>query len=41
MAERVCVIEASCPYAGDERPNPAVQRVTEDRHKRGLLHLGE
>ena len=41
MAERVCAIEASCPYAGDERPTPAVQRVIEDRHKQGRLYLGE
>lgn len=47
-AEQVCVIEASGPYAGDERSryryrsNPvAAQRAIEDRHKRGLLYLGE
>lgn len=47
-AARVCVIEASGPYAGDERSrhryrsNPAAaQRAIEDRHKRGLLYLGE
>ena len=42
------MIEASGPYAGDERSkyryrsNPAAaQRAIEDRHKRGLLYLGE
>ena len=47
-AAQVCVIEASGPYAGDERSryryrsNPgAAQRAIEDRHKRGLLYLGE
>lgn len=47
-AEQVCVIEASGPYNGDERSrcryrsNPtAAQRAIEDRHKRGLLYLGE
>lgn len=45
---QVCVIEASGPYAGDERSryryrsNPvAAQRAIEDRHRRGLLYLGE
>jgi integrative and conjugative element protein (TIGR02256 family) len=45
---QVCVTEASGPYAGDERSrflyrsNPtAAQRAIEDRHKRGLLYLGE
>jgi integrative and conjugative element protein (TIGR02256 family) len=47
-AEQVCVAEASGPYAGDERSryryrsNPvAAQRAIEERHKRGLLYLGE
>ena len=47
-AAKVCVIEASGPYAGDERSryryrsNPAAaQRAVEERHKRGLLYLGE
>jgi len=47
-AAKVCVIEASGPYAGDERSryryrsNPAAaQCAIEDRHKRGLLYLGE
>lgn len=47
-ATQVCVTEASGPYAGDERSrfryrsNPAAaQRAIEDRHKRGLLYLGE
>jgi integrative and conjugative element protein (TIGR02256 family) len=47
-AAQVCVIEASGPYVGDERSryryrsNPAAaQRAIEDRHKRGLLYLGE
>jgi integrative and conjugative element protein (TIGR02256 family) len=47
-AMQVCVIEASGPYAGDERSryryrsNPtAAQRAIEDRHKRELLYLGE
>jgi integrative and conjugative element protein (TIGR02256 family) len=47
-AAQVRVIEASGPYAGDERSryryrsNPtAAQRAIEDRHKRGLLYLGE
>lgn len=47
-AAEVCVIEASGPYVGDERSryryrsNPAAaQRAIEDRHKRGLLYLGE
>jgi integrative and conjugative element protein (TIGR02256 family) len=47
-AEQVRVTEASGPYAGDERSryryrsNPvAAQRAIEDRHKRGLLYLGE
>lgn len=47
-AAQMCVIEASGPYAGDERSryryrsNPAAaQRAIEDRHKRGLLYLGE
>jgi integrative and conjugative element protein (TIGR02256 family) len=47
-AALVCVIEASGPYAGDERSryryrsSPiAAQRAIEDRHKRGLLYLGE
>lgn len=45
---QVSVTEASGPYAGDERSrylyrsNPAAaQRAIEDRHKRGLLYLGE
>lgn len=44
----VCVTEVAGPYAGDERSryryrsNPAAaQRAIEDRHKRGLLYLGE
>lgn len=44
----ICVTEASGPYAGDERSryryrsNPATaQYAIEDRHKRGLLYLGE
>lgn len=47
-AEQVCVTEVSGPYAGDERSryryrsNPAAaQRAIEERHKRGLLYLGE
>lgn len=47
-AAQVCVTEVSGPYAGDERSkyryrsNPAAaQRAIEDRHKRGLLYLGE
>lgn len=47
-ATQVCVIEASGPYPGDERSryryrsNPAAaQRAIEERHKRGLLYLGE
>jgi len=47
-ATRVCVSEASGPYAGDERSrfryrsNPvAAQRAIEDCHRRGLLYLGE
>lgn len=47
-AARVCVTEASGPYIGDERSryryrsNPAAaQHAIEDRHKRGLLYLGE
>lgn len=47
-SEQVCVIEVSGPYAGDERSryryrsNPAAaQHAIEDRHKRGLLYLGE
>lgn len=47
-ANHVCVTEASGPYAGDERSryryrsNPtAAQRAIEDRHRRGLLYLGE
>lgn len=47
-AAQVCVSEASGPYPGDERSryryrsNPAAaQRAIEDRHKRGLLYLGE
>ncbi len=47
-AAQVCVVEASGPYAGDERSryryrsNPtAAQRAIEDRHGRGLLYLGE
>lgn len=47
-ATQVCVTEASGPYTGDERSrfryrsNPAAaQRAIEDRHKRGLLYLGE
>lgn len=47
-AAHICVTEASGPYAGDERSryryrsNPAAaQRAIEDRHKRGLLYVGE
>jgi integrative and conjugative element protein (TIGR02256 family) len=47
-AAQICVVEASGPYARDERSryryrsNPsAAQRSIEDRHKRGLLYLGE
>jgi integrative and conjugative element protein (TIGR02256 family) len=47
-ASLVCVTEASGPYAGDERSRfryrsdpAAAQRAIEDRHKRGLLYLGE
>ena len=47
-AANVCVTEASGPYAGDERSryryrsnHAAAQRAIEDRHKRGLLYLGE
>lgn len=47
-AAHVCVIEASGPYAGDERSryryrsNPAAaQRAIDDRHRRRLLYLGE
>jgi len=47
-ATQVCVTEASGPYAGDERSrfryrsnSAAAQRAIEDRHKRGLLYLGE
>lgn len=47
-AEKICVMEASGPYAGDERSrycyrsNPtAAQRAIDERHKRGLLYLGE
>ncbi|WP_045226892.1 Mov34/MPN/PAD-1 family protein [Methyloterricola oryzae] len=47
-AAQVCVIEASGPYAGDERSryryrsNPAAaQRAIDDRHGKGLLYLGE
>lgn len=47
-AAQVCVIEASGPYLGDERSrfryrsNPvAAQLAIEDRHRRGLLYLGE
>lgn len=47
-AEHVCVTEVSGPYTGDERSryryrsNPtAAQRAIEERHKRGLLYLGE
>ena len=47
-AEQVCVTEVSGPYAEDERSryryrsNPAAaQRAIEERHKRGLLYLGE
>ena len=47
-ATQICVTEASGPYAGDERSrfryrsNPAAaQRAIEDRHRRGLLYLGE
>lgn len=47
-AAQICVAEASGPYVGDERSryryrsNPAAaQRAIEDRHKRGLLYLGE
>ncbi len=45
---KICVTDASGPYPGDERTrfryrsNPAAaQRAIEDRHKRGLLYLGE
>jgi integrative and conjugative element protein (TIGR02256 family) len=47
-AEQVCVMEASGPYAGDERSryryrsNPdAAQRAIGEHYKRGLLYLGE
>lgn len=47
-ASKICVIEASGPYAGDERSryryrsNPAAaQQAIEKQHKRGLLYLGE
>ncbi len=47
-AAQICVTEASGPYTGDERSryryrsNPAAaQRAIDDRHKRGLLYLGE
>lgn len=47
-ADQVCVSEASGPYGGDERSryhyrsNPAsAQRAIDERHKRGLLYLGE
>ncbi len=47
-AEQVCVTEVSGPYAGDERSRyryrshpAAAQRAIEERHKRGLLYLGE
>lgn len=47
-ATQVCVTEASGPYVGDERSRyryrsdpAAAQRAIEDRHKRGLLYLGE
>jgi integrative and conjugative element protein (TIGR02256 family) len=47
-AAQVSVIEASGPYAGDERSryryrsNPtAAQNSIEDCHRRGLLYLGE
>jgi integrative and conjugative element protein (TIGR02256 family) len=47
-AAQICVTEASGPYSGDERSryryrsNPAAaQRAIEERHKRGLLYLGE
>lgn len=47
-ATQVCVTDASGPYVGDERSrycyrsNPAAaQRAIEDRHRRGLLYLGE
>lgn len=45
---QICVIDASGPYVGDERSryryrsNPAAaQRAIEERHRRGLLYLGE
>lgn len=47
-AEQVCVTEVSGPYVGDERSRyryrshpAAAQRAIEERHKRGLLYLGE
>jgi integrative and conjugative element protein (TIGR02256 family) len=47
-AEQVCVMEASGPYAGDERSryryrsNPdAAQHAIAEHNKRGLLYLGE
>ena len=47
-AEQICVTEVSGPYAGDERSrysyrsNPvAAQHGIEERHRRGLLYLGE
>lgn len=46
--EQVCVAEVSGPYASDERSRyryrsdqAAAQYAIEDRHKRGLLYLGE
>jgi integrative and conjugative element protein (TIGR02256 family) len=45
---QVCVLDASGPYAGDERSryryrsnSTAAQRAIEDRNSRGLLYLGE
>lgn len=47
-AEQVYVTEVSGPYVGDERSRyryrshpAAAQRAIEERHKRGLLYLGE
>lgn len=47
-ADKVCVAEASGPYAGDDRSryryrsNPvAAQRAIDQRFQRGLLYLGE
>lgn len=46
--DKVCVVEATGPYAGDDRSryryrsNPVTaQRAIDERSKRGLLYLGE